>query len=220
MTSPAIPIAVRRLVRIGPGARLDPACRVGETPGRNIPFLKLDIGADARIRMGAVIYLGSRIGRHFETGHNAVVREENFLGDGVSVWNHTTIDYGCVIGRNVKIHSSCYVGQYTVIEDGVFIAPGTTLLNDPHPGCACSKQCMRGPHVGKGAAIGGGCVILPMVRIGAGALIGAGSVVTRDVPPGAVVAGVPARSRGPKARLKCWTGHTLRPYPAPRTGSR
>ena len=79
-----------------------------------------------------MIYLGSVIGERFETGHGAIVREENVIGDRVAVWSHTVIDYGCVIGNDVKIHSNVYIAQYTTLEDGVFIGPGTVLLNDPH----------------------------------------------------------------------------------------
>jgi acetyltransferase-like isoleucine patch superfamily enzyme len=53
-------------------------------------------------------------------------------------------------------------------------------------------------YVRKGATIGTGATILGGVTIGERAFVGAGSVVTRDVPPGAVVAGNPARPLGKK----------------------
>ena len=207
-----VPKAARRYVRLGDGSVVDPGACVGYRPGRVIPSLKLVIGAGTRIRLGAVIYLGSVIGEKFETGHYVVVREENRIGDNVTIWSHSVIDYGCVIGNDVKIHTKVYVAQYSIIEDGVFIGPGTTLLNDPHPGCDFSRQCMRGPTIRRGAVIGGGCVVLPMVTIGAGAVIGGGSVVTKDVRPGMVAYGVPAKVHGRRETLKCWTGHTIKPY--------
>lgn len=54
-------------------------------------------------------------------------------------------------------------------------------------------------HVGDRAMIGAGAIVLPGVRVGADASVGANSVVTRDVPPGATVAGVPARPMGDDA---------------------
>lgn len=147
------------------------------------------IGPGARIRSGSVIYQAVRIGHHFETGHSVIIREENEIGDSVSIWSHSVIDYGCRIGSRVKIHSNTYVAQYTVIEDDVFIAPGTIFANDKYP----VSHHLEGPRVKRGARIGVNVTILPGVTIGEEALVGAGSVVTKDVPDRTVVVGNPAR---------------------------
>jgi acetyltransferase-like isoleucine patch superfamily enzyme len=153
---------------------------------------RLLIGKGGRLRSGTVVYAGSRIGRRFETGHHVVIREQNRIGDDVSVWSNTVIDYGCVVGDRVKVHSNCYIAQYTEIEHDAFLAPGVTFANDLFPGSEESAQWMSGPFIGAGAQIGVNVTILPYVRIGRGSIIGAGSVVTRDIPDGMVAYGVPA----------------------------
>lgn len=159
------------------------------------------LGAGARLRSGTVLYDGSTIGRHLQTGHGVVIREGCEVGDDVSVWSNSVIDYGCRIGNRVKIHCNCYVAQYTELEDDVFLAPGVTIANDLYPGDRRSAQLMAGPWIGAGAQIGVNVTILPFVRIGAGALIGAGSVVTRDVPALVVAFGNPAVPRRMVAEL-------------------
>lgn len=148
--------------------------------------------SDATLRPGTVLYAGSRIGSRFVTGHNVVVREDVTIGDDVSVWSNSLIDYSCWIGDRVKIHCNCYVAQYTHIEDDAFLAPGVTITNDLFPGSEVSAKVMCGPWIGAGAQIGANVTLLPFVRIGKGAVIGAGSVVTRDVPDGVVAYGNPA----------------------------
>ena len=182
-------------VMVGRGLEADPSVRVGY-PSARTEAAWLHLGPGARLRTGSVVYLGSRIGARFATGHNVVIREECEIGDDVSVWSNTVVDYGCRIGDRVKIHSNCYVAQYTEIADDAFLAPGVTIANDLYPGDPASEQVMSGPSVGKGARIGVNATILPFVRIGDGALVGAGAVVTRDVPAGAVVYGNPAAIRG------------------------
>lgn len=152
----------------------------------------LVIGRGARLRKGTVVYAGSEIGSGFETGHHVVVRENTRIGDQVSIWSNTVIDYGCIIGSRVKIHCNCYVAQFTELEDDVFLAPGVTIANDLFPGHPESATAMAGPLIKAGAQIGVNATILPYLTIGAGAIIGAGSVVTRDVPPGTVAYGSPA----------------------------
>jgi acetyltransferase-like isoleucine patch superfamily enzyme len=145
------------------------------------------------IRSNTVIYAGSSIGSGLQTGHNVVLREENQIGNHCQFWNNTVIDYGCRIGNNVKLHCNIYVAQFTIIEDDVFMAPGVSIANDPHPGCPDSQRCMRGPTIKQGAQIGVNVTLLPFVTIGERALVGSGAVVTKDVPPESVFFGNPGQ---------------------------
>ncbi len=184
----------RSRVQLGTSHRIDRLAVIGELPGRPIRDATLWIGDHAIVRAFTVIYAGSRIGADLETGHHAVIREENQIGDHFRIWNHSTIDYGCVIGHRVRIHNHVYVAQFTTIEDDAFLAPGVMLANDRYP---ASSERLQGPTIKRGARIGINATLLPGVVIGEGALVGAGAVVTREVPAGMVVVGNPARVIGP-----------------------
>jgi acetyltransferase-like isoleucine patch superfamily enzyme len=172
-------------------AMIDSGVTIGYAPHR--PTTRsLQLGRGMRLRSGTVLYAGTRIGDRFETGHHVVVREDNVIGDDVSIWSNSVVDYGCVIGDKVKIHSNCYLAQYSTIEEGAFLAPGVTLTNDLYPGRPESLAAMTGPTIGTHAQIGANVTVLPFVVVGREALIGAGSVVTRDIPPGVIAYGCPA----------------------------
>lgn len=187
MTATAAP------VQLGADAEIDKLAILGEIPGRQIDDLRLVIGEHARVRSFSVIYAGSTIGSHLETGHHVVIREQNRIGDRVKVWNHSTIDFGCLIGDGVRIHNHVYVAQYTVIEDDVFLAPGVMIANDKYP---VRFVGLKGPTIRRGARVGINATLMPEVIVGEGSVVGAGAVVTKDVPPGAVVVGNPARVIG------------------------
>lgn len=199
-------------VKLGPEHLIDPEVLLGYLPCRRIGDYTLVIGPGARIRNGTVIYAGTTIGAHLETGHSVVIREENIIGDGFSIWNNSVVDYGCTIGYRVKVHCNVYIAQFTVIEDDVFLAPGVTVANDPHPGCPSSKECMRGPVIKSGAQIGVNATLLPFITIGERAVIGAGSVVTKDVPPQTVAYGNPARVVKDVHEIGCIRGYVDGPY--------
>jgi len=186
---------MRSDVCIGPGLSADQDVILGY-PGRRSAASALRLGRDAVLRSGSVVYLGSRIGDRFETGHHVVVREECAVGDDVSVWSNTVVDYGCHIGNRVKIHANCYIAQYTDIRDDAFLAPGVTIANDLYPGQRASAEVMSGPSIREGAQLGVNVTVLPYVVIGEHCLIGAGSVVTRDLPSGSVAFGNPAVVHG------------------------
>ena len=200
-------------VSLGNNCKIHRTAILGVSSTRKKTTGPLRIGSGAVVRSGTVIYSNTKIGKGLETGHNALIREENEIGNNFRIWNNSVIDYGCRIGNNVKVHSNVYVAQYTVLEDNVFLAPGVTIANDPHPGCRFSKRCMRGPTIKKGARIGVNSTILPFVVIGENCLVGAGSVVTRDIPAGTLAYGNPAKVHGNVSELSCSKGITDRPYP-------
>jgi acetyltransferase-like isoleucine patch superfamily enzyme len=200
-----------QMVTLGEGANIEANAVIGYTPCRGRNFI-LTIGPEAYIRSGTIIYGGSVIGCHLETGHNVVIREENTIGDNFCIWNNSVIDYGCQIGNNVKIHNKVYVSQFTVIEDDVFIGPGVTLANDIHPGCPDALKCMQGPCIKKGAQVGVNSAVLPRVVIGEYAVIGAGSVVTKNIPDRMVAYGNPARVVGSIEDITCTNNLRDKPY--------
>jgi dTDP-4-dehydrorhamnose 3,5-epimerase-like enzyme len=82
------------------------------------------------------------------------------------------------------------------VADDVFIGPNATFSNDKFPRSKQYQREILETHIGRGASIGAGAVVLPGLRIGAGAMVGAGAVVTHDVPPRAIVSGNPGRIVG------------------------
>ena len=182
-------------IEIGKNLKKDDYVILGKESMRDIQNKDLYIGDGAVVNSGTVIYLGSKIGNNFKSGHNVVIREEVEIGDDVSIWGNSTVDYGAKIGNNVKIHTSCYIAQYTEIKNNVFLAPGVIIGNDPHPGCEFSRECIKkfSVKIGDGVQIGLNVTILPGVNIGEGAVIGAGAVVVKDVPKNSVIVGNPGK---------------------------
>lgn len=192
-------------VSLGKDCMVDEGVLLGYLTPRKGVDDKLIIGDGAVVRSGTVIYAGTTIGDRLQTGHNVVIREQNKIGSNFNIWNNSVVDYGCVIGNNVKIHCGIYIAQYTTIEDDVFMAPGVMIANDIHPGCPDSAECMKGPTLKRGVQIGVNVTLLPFITIGERSLIGSGSVVTKDIPPDSVVYGNPARVHGSVKDLTCVT---------------
>ena len=106
----------------------------------------------------------------------------------------TAIDIhpGAVIGRNFFIdHGFVVIGETAEIGDDVTIYQQVTLGGtNPTEG----EGGKRHPTIRDGAIIGSGAQVLGPIVVGERARIGANSVVTKDVPPGATMVGIPARS--------------------------
>ena len=122
------------------------------------------------------------------------------IGNESKVGTFVEIQKGVHVGERVKISSHSFICEGVTIEDEVFIGHGVMFINDKYPRSTTKTGATQTEAdwaciptlVQKRASIGSNATILCGVTIGEGAMVGAGSVVTRDVPPGAVVAGNPA----------------------------
>jgi len=123
------------------------------------------------------------------------------IGGETRIGPFVEIQRDVVVGTRCKIQSHSFICTGVQLEDEVFVGHGTMFINDKFPAATTEQGALKTDEdwqlartfVERRAALGSGVVVLGGVRIGAGALVGAGAVVTRDVPPGAVVSGVPAR---------------------------
>jgi UDP-2-acetamido-3-amino-2,3-dideoxy-glucuronate N-acetyltransferase len=147
------------------------------------------------------------------------IKDDVQLGPEVKIFHPSLVNlYGCSIGaetkigafveiqKNSSIGARCKISSHTfvcegvTIEDEVFVGHGVMFINDRYPratsegGLQTEADWTVVPTmIKRGASIGSGAVIMCGITIGERALIGAGAVVTRDVPAGALVTGVPAR---------------------------
>ena len=186
--------------RLYPNVQLGEGCEIGDFAIIGVPpkgaapgKLPTIIGPGAVIRSHTVIYAGNVIGARFQSGHSALLRESNTIGDDVSVGSHSVVEHHVTIEDRARIHSHAFVPEYTVLRTGAWVGPRVAITNTVHPLCPDVKQCMEGVTLMPGAKIGANATILPGVTIGENALVGAGTVVTKDVPPGGVVVGNPAK---------------------------
>jgi acetyltransferase-like isoleucine patch superfamily enzyme len=181
-------------VSLGAGSVLEDFCIVGTPPrGKKDGELATVIGDGAVIRTHTVIYAGNTIGKNFQTGNKVNIREANQIGNDVSIGTLSVIEHHVQIADRVRIHTQVFVPEFSVLEEGCWLGPNVVLTNARYPLSPGVKDQLAGPVIRKGAKIGANATILPGVVIGENALVGAGAVVTKDVPPGAVVVGNPAR---------------------------
>ncbi len=131
----------------------------------------------------------AKLGRNVRIWNFAYVGSGSVIGDNVKIGSLAHIDYKVRIGSNSKIEGLVYIPPLSRIGKNVFIGPGAVLTNDLYPP---SKKWV-GVTIEDGAVIGGGAVIRAGVKVGRNSVVAMGAVVTKDVPPGKIVMGVPAK---------------------------
>jgi len=122
------------------------------------------------------------------------------IGDDTTIGPFVEIQRGASVGARCKIQSHTFICDGVEIEDEVFVGHGVMFINDKLPEATTGGRLkteadwtLLRTTVEREAAIGSGAIIVGGIRIGRHALVGAGAVVTKDVAPGDVVVGNPAR---------------------------
>jgi acetyltransferase-like isoleucine patch superfamily enzyme len=156
------------------------------------PLPPLEVEEGARICAGAIVLAGSRIGARATVGDRAHVRERTTIGEESTIGMGSAVDNDVTVGARVRVQTGCYLTAFSRIEDDVFVAPGVVTTNDPTGGRSRGEG-LEGVTLRRGCRVGGGAVLLPGVEVGEEGFVAAGAVVTRDVAPGTLVVGVPAR---------------------------
>lgn len=138
-----------------------------------------DLGPGVKVWHFAHVCAGARIGRDSVLGQGA------YVGPGVE------------IGRGCKIQNHVSVYEGVVLADEVFVGPSAVFTNVRHPRAHVSRRDAFEPtRVGRRATIGANATVVCGVSVGERAFVAAGAVVTRDVAPGQLVLGSPARPLG------------------------
>ncbi len=150
----------------------------------------------AAVDDGCTIGKGTRIWHFTHVLKNSRVGENCVIGQNVSIGPDVTIGDRCKIQNNVSIYPG------VALEDGVFCGPSCVFTNVMFPRAEVARKNEFLPTlVKRGATIGANATIVCGSTLGEYSFIAAGAVVTKDVPPFALMAGVPARRIG-------WVGHS------------
>jgi acetyltransferase-like isoleucine patch superfamily enzyme len=186
---------------LGEGVRVLENAVVGKQPSlgaastaKREPLPPATIGDGTVVSTGAIVFAGSSIGANCIVGDQSCIRERVTMADDCILGRGSLIENDTTVGTGTRIQAEAYITAYSTLEEDVFIAPCVVTTNDNFMGrTEKRKSLMKGPTIRRGARVGGGAILLPGIEIGEEAFVGAGAVVTKDVPPGKLVVGSPAR---------------------------
>ena len=181
------------------------ACKRSIRAGRVIVMEEMN--RDYFVHESSVLASDATVGKGTKIWHFCHVMGGAILGEGVSVGQNGFIAGGTRIGSGCRLQNNVSIYEGVELEEDVFVGPSAVFTNVRNPRSFVNRKSEYSTtHVGRGATIGANATIVCGVRIGAFAFVAAGAVVTRDVPPFALVRGVPATLAG----FVCKCGEVLR----------
>lgn len=192
-------VVIHDATRIGQGSTIEDHVVLGKRPrlaGRSsmrgaVGPLRLE--DRVTVCAGAVVFAGARIGEGTILGDQSYVRERSCIEAESVIGRGSVVDNDVQVGARARVQTNVYLCAFTVIEPDVFIGPGVITTNDDTMGRHSPQTALRGAILRRACRIGAGAVLTPGVEIGEEAFVTAGAVVTGDIPPRAVIMGVPGR---------------------------
>jgi acetyltransferase-like isoleucine patch superfamily enzyme len=201
-----------RLAGLGPAGRIATWFATWFAPSVYDRFYLAQLNPNGFVSPCATVsHADLRFGQHVFIGDRVILFQDRcggevILGARVHLMDDTSIHTGqggsVRIGADTYIQRGCQLAAYKApieIGSGVEIGPRCAFYPYDHgcaPGAPISQQPLQtkgGIAIGDGAWLGYGVIVLSGVHVGKGAIIGAGAVVTKNIPDGAIAAGVPAR---------------------------
>jgi dTDP-4-amino-4,6-dideoxygalactose transaminase/acetyltransferase-like isoleucine patch superfamily enzyme len=143
-----------------------------------------------------MIESGALVGKGTSIWHHSQVRRGAVIGIGCTLGKNVFVDEDVHIGDRVKIQNNVSVYKGVELADEVFIGPSAVFTNDLAPRAVSPAWQPRATRVARGASVGANATVVCGIEIGAGSMVGAGAVVTASVRPHQVVTGNPARHHG------------------------
>jgi len=181
-------------VRLGDGCVVEDGAVLGKRSRRgSADPAPTDVGAGATVCAQAIVFAGARVGAEAILGDQSYVRERAEIGARTVIGRGSCVDNDVRVGDRVSVQTGVYLTAFSLVEDDVFVGPCATTTNDDTMDRHGPEHPLRGATLRRACRIGGGAVLVPGVEVGEEAFVAAGAVVTADVPPRAVVMGVPAR---------------------------
>jgi UDP-2-acetamido-3-amino-2,3-dideoxy-glucuronate N-acetyltransferase len=153
----------------------------------------LELSEGVSVGTAAVLFAAARVGAEAILGDQCFVRERSTIGERSVIGRGSVVDNDVTVGARVRVQTNVYLTAFTVVEDDVFVGPGASTTNDDTMARHAPEMPLRGALLRRACRVGAGALLTPGVEVGEEAFVAAGAVVTRDVPPRAVVMGVPAR---------------------------
>ena len=139
----------------------------------------------------AILGKGTKVWHYSHILNGSIVGKNCIIGQNVMIGPNVTIGDGCKIQNNVSVYDNVH------LEEGVFCGPSMVFTNVYNPRSLIErKNEFRDTFIRRGVTLGANCTIICGIEVGVFAFVGAGTLVNKNVPPYALMVGVPCTQIG------------------------